>query len=142
MKVERVVLDTNVLISAALSAQGKPAVCYDWVIAHCTLISSLELISELETRLGRSKFAKYLSDVRRVEFVERLSAVAELVILTGAITACRDPDDDKVLETAVLGRADCILSGDRDLQVLNPFQGIPILSPAAFVLAAVNPADP
>lgn len=142
MKVERVVLDTNVLISAALSAVGKPAVCYDWTITNCTLISSLELIGELETRLARKKFEKYLTEARRFEFVERLSAVAELVSLTGSITACRDPDDDKVLEAAVVGRADCIVSGDGDLLVLDPFRGIPILSPAAFLMAAVDTSNP
>jgi predicted nucleic acid-binding protein len=49
------------------------------------------------------------------------------------IRACRDPRDDKFLEVAVNGRADAIVTGDQDLLVLNPFQGIPILSPAGYL---------
>ncbi len=43
---------------------------------------------------------------------------------------CRDPDDDKVLALAIAAQADLIVSGDNDLLVLQPFKGIPILSPA------------
>jgi putative PIN family toxin of toxin-antitoxin system len=65
MKVERVVLDTNVLISAALLSHGKPFACLSWVLEHATLIASRELLFELETRLARPKFAKYLDEGRR-----------------------------------------------------------------------------
>jgi putative PIN family toxin of toxin-antitoxin system len=53
MRVERVVLDTNVLISAFLSPVGKPFACLSWVLANATLIVSRELLEELETRLAR-----------------------------------------------------------------------------------------
>ena len=43
---------------------------------------------------------------------------------------CRDPADDKLLETALLGNADFLVSGDQDLLVMSPFHGIPILTPA------------
>lgn len=49
------------------------------------------------------------------------------------ITACRDPKDDKFLELAVNESADLVISGDADLPVLNPFQGVPIIVPALFV---------
>jgi predicted nucleic acid-binding protein len=52
-------------------------------------------------------------------------AAAELVAITEHIAACRDPTDDKFLELAVNGRADLIVSGDRDLLALNPFRDIP-----------------
>jgi len=67
--------------------------------------------------------------------VARLLAAAELVPITERIAACRDPTDDKFLELAVNGHADLIVSGDSDLLVLNPFRDIPIVTPAAFVLA-------
>jgi uncharacterized protein len=60
-------------------------------------------------------------------------AMAELVSITEHIAACRDPKDDKFLELAVNGKADVIVSGDADLLALNPFRGIPIVPPAAFV---------
>ncbi len=42
---------------------------------------------------------------------------------------CRDPEDDKFLETAVNGNADCLITGDKDLLAMHPFQGIPVLLP-------------
>ena len=52
---------------------------------------------------------------------------------TRQITACRDPDDNRVLEAAVAGQADVIVSGDEDLLVLDPFDGIRIVGPADFI---------
>jgi predicted nucleic acid-binding protein len=49
------------------------------------------------------------------------------------VRACRDPSDDKFLEVAVNGRADLIITGDRDLLELDPFMGIAILTPAAYL---------
>jgi putative PIN family toxin of toxin-antitoxin system len=68
-----------------------------------------------------------------------VSAAAERVTITGSITACRDPRDDKFLELAVNERADVIISGDADLLALDVFRGIPIITPAAFVQTAVRP---
>jgi putative PIN family toxin of toxin-antitoxin system len=63
----------------------------------------------------------------------RMLATAELVTITERIACCRDPHDDKFLELAVSGRADMIVSGDADLLALNPFCGIPIVTPAMFL---------
>ncbi len=48
---------------------------------------------------------------------------------------CRDPDDDKVLETALMGDAECVVTGDNDLLAMSPFPGIPVLTPAEFLSA-------
>jgi hypothetical protein len=139
MKVERLVLDTNVLISAVLSPLGKPFACLGWVLENATLIVSRELLEELQTRLARPKFSKYVDESRRRAFVADLGLSAVQVELSGSVTVCRDPDDNKLLETAVAGRADCLVTGDQDLLVLNPFRGIPILTPARF-LTIVSPS--
>jgi uncharacterized protein len=133
MRVERVVLDTNVLISAILSPVGKPFVCLHWALTHATLLVSRELLDELESRLARPKFAKYVGEATRRAVIADLAVAAVEVKLAGTLKACRDPDDDKLLEIAFLGHADCLVTGDRDLLVLHPFEGIPILSPADFV---------
>ena len=78
MRVERVVLDTNVLISAALSPLGKSFACLGWTLDHATLIVSRELL-----RLARPKFAKYLDERRRRVFVAELAVVAVQVELSG-----------------------------------------------------------
>src|SRR5258708_25513803 len=96
MRVEGVVVDTNVLISAILSPLGKPFACLRWVLDNAALIVSRELLEELETRLARPKFNKYVDDLRRRAFVAdlgpgqmdeqrrlldpRMSAVASLVV--------------------------------------------------------------
>ena len=72
------------------------------------------------------------------EGVGRLLAAAELIPIVERITACRDPTDDKFLELAVNGRADLIVSADADLLALNPFHGIPIVTPAVFVQGATR----
>ena len=46
---------------------------------------------------------------------------------------CRDQSDDKLLETALMGQAGCLVTGDRDLLAMSPFQGIPIVSPAEYL---------
>jgi uncharacterized protein len=57
------------------------------------------------------------------------------VAVSGVLKACRNPDDDKFVETAVAGEADCIVTGDGDLLALDPFRGLRILTPRAFVAA-------
>jgi putative PIN family toxin of toxin-antitoxin system len=93
------------------------------------------LFSELATRLARAKFAKYVSEEQRIAFLSDLALASVQIELAGGIKACRDPDDDMLLEIAVLGRADCIVTGDRDLLVLDPFGTVRILTPAAFLEA-------
>ena len=56
-----------------------------------------------------------------------------MVEIAETFTDCRDAKDNKFLELAVSGKADCIVSGDADLLVLNPFRGIPILTPREFL---------
>ena len=58
---------------------------------------------------------------------------SEVIEIYSSFTACRDHKDDKFLDLAIDGKADVILSRDPDLLELNPFQNIPILSPADFI---------
>ena len=131
MTVERFVLDTNVLIGAALTPVGRPRMVVDAIRdAHGVLLFSEETFGELRTRFHRSKFDRYVSRDARWLFLAQLEAVSEWVSIVGAKLGCRDPGDDMLLETALLGRADCLITGDQDLLVMSPFQGIPILTPA------------
>jgi putative PIN family toxin of toxin-antitoxin system len=57
----------------------------------------------------------------------------ELIEVTEVINDCRDAKDNKFLELAASGKADCIVSGDQDLLILNPFRAIPILTPGEFL---------
>jgi putative PIN family toxin of toxin-antitoxin system len=90
-----------------------------------------ELVDVLRRPRIRDKYGIYDEDVETVLALILLRG--ELVIPDEAITACRDPKDDALLEVAVAGRADVIVTGDEDLLVLHPFRGIGIVGPARFM---------
>lgn len=134
MRAERVVLDTNVLISAVLQPKGPPRAAVDAArMAGGVLLFSDQTFDELRTRLERSKFDKYVGKEGRALFLAQLTAVSEWIAIADAKMGCRDPDDDKLLETALMGEADCLVTGDRDLLVMSPFHEMPIVTPAEFL---------
>jgi putative PIN family toxin of toxin-antitoxin system len=129
----RVVIDTNVLISRFLKLNSVPAQAVAKAVGSSVLLVSTATFAELEEVFLRPKFDAFFSLARRREFLDDLRAIANWVPITVPIRACRDPRDDKFLEAAVHGHADLILTGDRDLLDLNPFRGIAILTPAAYL---------
>jgi uncharacterized protein len=98
-----------------------------------TLLISVPVLAELAEVLGRPRFRRYIDEDRIREFLAAFSGRAEWVTITSSVTACRDPKDNKFLDLALDGRATHIVSGDADLLVLNPFRGIAIVPPAAFL---------
>ena len=128
------IMDTNVLISAALRRDGRPRAVVDamWEERGVLLFSD-ETFDELRTRLFLPKFDRYVSREGRAVYLAQLEAVSERVPIVGAKLGCRDPDDDKLLETALMGAADCLVTGDWDLLEMSPFQNIPILTPTDFL---------
>lgn len=97
------------------------------------LLASPDTLDEATEVLTREEFDRYTSWERRHELLEALADQSVIVEPTVTIGASRDSDDDKFLELAVEGKADLIISGDDDLLVLHPFEGIAILSPANFL---------
>ena len=128
----RVVVDTNVLVSAALKDRSLPALAVHLVAQRGGLLKSTATERQLFDVLDRPYFTPLIAPAAR-GWLTKLLAMAEPVTIIERIVACRDPTDDKFLDLAVNGHADLIISGDGDLLVLNPFRGIPIVSPAAFV---------
>jgi putative PIN family toxin of toxin-antitoxin system len=133
----RVVVDTNVLVSAALKRQSTPGMAALLVERRGGLLKSLATERQLFEVVARPRLAS-LIDLEARSWLRKLMAAAELVRITERIAACRDPTDDKFLELAVDGHADLIVSGDGDLLVLNPFREIPIVTPAVFMQAAAR----
>lgn len=132
--VMRIVVDTNTVFSGLLW-QGPPRRLIDLGRQRAfTLCTSLALVAELAEVIGRRRFAQRiqaagLSPAALVQDYARLTEIVEPQALAEPV--CRDPDDDLVLATALAAQADLIVSGDEDLLVLNPFQGIPILAASA-----------
>ncbi len=127
------VIDTNVLVSAALFKTSIPAACVKHVVRHGTLLFSeatgLELIAVME----RPKFDALAHMNDRLEFARKILESATLVEPLERIHICRDAKDDAVLEVAVAGNAQGIITGDEDLLALAPFRNIPILTPKQFL---------
>jgi putative PIN family toxin of toxin-antitoxin system len=127
----RVVVDTNVFISAALKERSRPNDAIHLAAEHDRLLKSTTTEQELFITLARPRLAPLIPQ-RFLLWLKDVLAAAELVTITERIVACRDPKDDKFLELAVNGHADLVVSGDADLLALDPFRGIRIVAPATF----------
>jgi len=126
----RVVLDTNVICSG-LGWPGPSAQILDAGLAgRLVLIASPALISELRRVLAYPKLAAAIKDPDTL--ADLIEAAAVLIDPERTITAVSDQPDNRVLEAAVHGTADYIVSGDKHLLALGVFDGIPILTPATF----------
>jgi uncharacterized protein len=129
----RYVFDTNVIISALLFEKGKPAQAVRYALANGEVLLSLDLLEELNEVLGRERFNRYLTSEEREEFLEALIERAVLIEITENVQECRDPKDDKVLELALNGKAQYIITGDRDLLVLHPFRDVLVITADQFL---------
>ena len=129
----RLVLDSNVLVSAALFKNSIGRRAFNKAIMNGQVLMSEAVLAELQDVLDRPRFDRYLSLELRRTFLSDLLALVEIIETFRRIEVCRDPKDDKFLELAVSGGAAFIISSDKDLLVLNPFEGIEILSPLDFL---------
>lgn len=128
----RIVLDTNIVISGLIWG-GAPRQLLDLGREqHIQLFTSTALLDELESVLTRDKFAKLLvsQGITPAFIMQRYGLLAELVTPQPIQRTVRDSDDDVVLATALAAQVHIIASGDNDLLVLHPFQGIQILNAA------------
>jgi uncharacterized protein len=129
----RYVFDTNVIVSALLFELGNPSKAFRYALQHGEILLSLALLEELSDVLGREKFNRFVTSDERDEFLATFVDQAILVEVIESVQACRDPKDDKVLELAVNGQAEYIVSGDKDLLVLHPFRGVKIITAEEFL---------
>jgi uncharacterized protein len=127
------VLDTNVIVSAVLSPRSVPRQAFDRAFLLGTVLVSDAILLEVDDVLRRPKFERYVSEDERLQFLAKFVGDAMIVEVTEVVTDCRDSKDNKFLELAVSGSANCIISGDTDLLVLDPFRGISIVTPHIFV---------
>ncbi len=132
----RVVLDTNVLISATLIAGGnEDRILRAWQGGAFEVVASPQILEEMGRALFYEKFRKsrWMS-AEEVTSLLRLFA-HECLIVPGnvKVTASRDPEDNKFLAAALEAEAAYLVSGDRDLLDLKSYQGLRIVSPATFL---------
>jgi putative PIN family toxin of toxin-antitoxin system len=132
----RVVVDTNVFISAAIKDAAWPALIVRWPGQFDGLLKTPATEQEVFEVLRRPRLAEKVAPLF-ADRMRRIFASAELVTITEAVAACRDPKDARFLELAVNGHAGFIVSGDDDLLVMDVFRGIPVIAPAVFGRAQV-----
>lgn len=125
----RVLLDTNVLVSAFLLPDSIPRRVVDRCLGSLELVTSPRLIDELESVLSRPKIAARTSPLLTQGFIEAYRQTALLGDEGPALSVCRDPADDHVLATAVAAGAALLVTGDNDLLVLDPFGDVRIVTP-------------
>jgi putative PIN family toxin of toxin-antitoxin system len=150
----RVVVDTNITVSAALNPRGFPAkVVEAFITGRFQLVSSEPMLAELADILARPRVARRLerngfTAADRAAFVALVRAKAELVPVSGEVELCRDPDDNAIIETALRGHVDVLVSRDEDMtrgwEVITPLEraGIRVLTVARFLEALDREADP
>jgi putative PIN family toxin of toxin-antitoxin system len=132
----RAVVDTNVLVSALMKSATPPAaVVAAWHGEAFDLVSSPPLLAELLEVLERRHVRKYIVDLEfERQLVARIRQDAIVVEPTESLALSDDPDDDRILEAAVAGGADYIVTGDDDLLRLREVRGTRICTPAQFLI--------
>lgn len=117
----RILIDTNLWISALLSRTTRERVAL--LIAHSDIIllGSENLMAEIMEVVHRPKIARYLSDAIAAQFLQVLLNRLDLVQVVSKVKVCRDPDDDYLLAICQDAQADFLLTGDKDLLDLGIF---------------------
>ena len=128
----RVVFDTNIYIAAALRGGFAEYIITLAEKGAIILLISNEILSELENKLlSKFDFSKEQADF----IIRRIKKLSVNTHPTEKITQIqRDPDDNKILECAVAGKANIIVSADQDLIQLREYNGIPIIHPKTLII--------
>jgi putative PIN family toxin of toxin-antitoxin system len=128
----RLVLDTNVLVSAILSPASMSAKILNWGEDNGVILYSTATLTEVLSVLGRSKFSKYIDHDDIDGLSIRIKTVWLFVEILNQVQLCRDPKDDKFIDLALNGEASHLITGDSDLLVLNPIQNNSVIKPRTF----------
>jgi uncharacterized protein len=130
----RIVIDTGVLVSAAIRPESVPALAVEKALLYFEVCASDETLAELDSVLTRPKFDAYAPPEVRQVFLDGLRARLSMIAVTQIVTDCPDPKDNKFLALADTAEAELIVASDPHLTGMHPWRGIPILPPAAFLV--------
>lgn len=127
----RIVLDTNVLVSAFLTKQGVPNLIVSaWEGGVFRLVTSEEQLAELDRVLHYDKLSQRISPEAASHLLARMRISAHVAENLPDVDYSQDPDDNLLLATAIAGKADLLVTGDqKHLLPLGDVEGIPIVSP-------------
>ena len=127
----KLVLDTNILISALLTKNTPPDQLYQhWVNGLFDVVSSDWQLDELKRVLGYKKLSPFIMESEASLLIENMDSIAIMVSDLAPIEVSADPTDNWIIATAIAGKANLIVTGDKsDLLVLGSVQGIEIVNP-------------
>lgn len=130
MRYVRVVLDTNILISALITKGSPPDRLYQaWLRGRIELVTSKAQIRELADVLARPRLQRFLDPDEAKTIVENIDTRAVILDQLPDVVASPDPSDNQILATAVAGTVDLIITGDRKGMLdLQSIEGIPIMT--------------
>ena len=128
----KIVLDTNIFVSSFFWG-GNPRKIMERVInGEDVLFICKEILQEIASVIARPKFS--VNDEYIALFIRSIEEVANSVVLIGVVqNVCRDRNDDKILECALLANADYIITGDADLLTLKKYRNIRIITPNEYI---------
>jgi putative PIN family toxin of toxin-antitoxin system len=132
----RVVLDTNVFISATLIRGGnEEQILRAWQRGAFDLVLSPEILDELSRALFYEKLRKFrwMTEAEIIALLHTLAQGSALVPGRVRVEASRDPADNKFLGAAIEARAEYVVSGDRDLLDVKEYRGVRIIRPATLL---------
>lgn len=136
-KILRVVVDTNVFISAFLIKSSIPYLILEAVRSQkCILIMSPAILGEIEEVINRQKIIQRTKTTKeeRKTFIQNIIDISFFVLDQNILNVIKEnPDDDKFLSAAFLSNADYIISGDKHLLNLKTYKDIKIIEPSEFV---------
>ncbi|MBK8623401.1 MAG: putative toxin-antitoxin system toxin component, PIN family [Saprospiraceae bacterium] len=132
-KKSRVIIDTNLWISFLIR---NDFIKLDKIIAskHFTLIFSQELLEEFIEVSGRPKFIKYFEQSDLEAIIETITGFSEFVDVTSEIKFLNDSKDDFLLSLAIDGKADYLITGDKELLEVKKYGKTKIISMTEFLL--------
>jgi putative PIN family toxin of toxin-antitoxin system len=132
-KIIRVVLDTNVLISALLFEGELSRIVGLWQKGRIVPVVSRETFDELRTVLEYPKFSLSRAEIKSLIECEILPFFEVVTVSKPVKGVCRDPEDDKFISCAISAGADCIVTGDKDLLDLIQYQSTRIIHVSNFI---------
>ncbi len=126
----RIVLDTGIFVSALITKGTPPDILYSaWQKHMFELVTSEAQLDEIRRVLGYQKLQRYIHKDESSLLMATIESVAKIVIDLPVVDVSPDPDDNKIIATAIAGRADYLVSGDKkDLLSLGTVEHIPIIT--------------
>lgn len=127
----RIVLDTNVLVSALITKGTPPfELAEAWEADRFVLITSRAQLDEVKRVLGYEHLKRFIKPAEAEALLTNIESVAEVYTTLEPVKLSSDPSDNLIIASAIAGRADYLVTGDkRDLLKLRSAQGIPIVTP-------------